>query len=59
MSRPFWTARSAIGRRVMHQALQVLRDGIMKRRGYWVLEVDIRKYFDSIPFAALRDCLAL
>jgi group II intron reverse transcriptase/maturase len=41
-----------------HQALRVLRDGIMKRRGYWVLEVDIRKYFDSIPFAALRDCLA-
>lgn len=41
-----------------HQALQVLRDGIMKRRGYWVLEVDIRKYFDSIPFAALRECLA-
>jgi RNA-directed DNA polymerase len=41
-----------------HQALQVLRDGIMKRRGHWVLEVDIRKYFDSIPFAALRGCLA-
>jgi RNA-directed DNA polymerase len=41
-----------------HQALQVLRDGIMKRRGHWVLEVDIRKYFDSIPFAALRECLA-
>ena len=41
-----------------HQALQILRDGIMKRRGYWVLEVDIRKYFDSIPFAALRECLA-
>lgn len=41
-----------------HQALQVLREGIMKQKGYWVLEVDIRKYFDSIPFAALRDCLA-
>jgi len=41
-----------------HQALQVLRTGIMKWRGYWVLEVDIRKYFDSIPFAALRECLA-
>ena len=23
-----------------------------------MLEVDIRKYFDSIPFAALRECLA-
>jgi group II intron reverse transcriptase/maturase len=41
-----------------HQALQVLRNGIMKQQGYWVLEVDIRKYFDSIPFAALRECLA-
>ena len=41
-----------------HQALQVLRTGIMKQQGYWVLEVDIRKYFDSIPFAALRECLA-
>ncbi|MGC2028804.1 MAG: group II intron reverse transcriptase/maturase, partial [Steroidobacteraceae bacterium] len=41
-----------------HQALQALRDGIMKHRGYWVLEVDIKKYFDSIPFAALRECLA-
>ncbi len=41
-----------------HQALQVLHTGIMKQQGYWVLEVDIRKYFDSIPFAALRECLA-
>jgi RNA-directed DNA polymerase len=32
-----------------HQALQVLRSGIMARRGYWVVEVDVRKYFDSIP----------
>jgi hypothetical protein len=30
----------------------------MKQQGFWVLEVDIRKYFDSIPFAALRECLA-
>ena len=41
-----------------HQALRVLQRGVMKQQGYWVLEVDIRKYFDSIPFAALRDCLA-
>jgi group II intron reverse transcriptase/maturase len=41
-----------------HQALQVLRDGIMRRRGHWVLEVDVRKYFDSIPFAKLRELLA-
>ena len=41
-----------------HQALRVLRDGIMRNRGYWVLEVDVRKYFDSISFAKLREMLA-
>jgi len=41
-----------------HQALQVLRRGIMARRGRWVLEVDVRKYFDSIDHAKLRELLA-
>lgn len=41
-----------------HQALQVLHKGVMARRGYWVLEVDIRKYFDSIPRVELRAILA-
>jgi len=41
-----------------HQALQVLRSGIMARRGYWVVEVDVRKYFDSIPRTQLRKILA-
>ena len=41
-----------------HQALQVLRTGIMEQRGYWVLEVDIRRYFDSIPRTTIRDNLA-
>ena len=41
-----------------HQALQELRAGIMMRGGRWVLEVDIRKYFDSIPFAELRKFLS-
>jgi group II intron reverse transcriptase/maturase len=41
-----------------HQALQVLRRGIMERRGRWVLEVDVRKYFDSIDHAKLRELLA-
>jgi len=48
----FRTGRSA------HQALQALRAGIMMRGGRWVLEVDIRKYFDSIPFAELREFLS-
>lgn len=41
-----------------HQALQVIRRGVMEQRGYWVLEVDVRKYFDSIPRAQLREILA-
>ena len=41
-----------------HQALQVLRNGVMAQRGYWVVEVDVRKYFDSIPRAELRAILA-
>jgi len=44
--------------RSAHQALQALRAGIMMRGGQWVLEVDIRKYFDSIPFVELREFLS-
>jgi RNA-directed DNA polymerase len=41
-----------------HQALQVIRRGIMERRARWVLEVDVRKYFDSIDHAKLRELLS-
>lgn len=41
-----------------HQAVQAVRNGIMKQGGRWVLDVDIRKYFDSIPFTELRSILA-
>ena len=44
--------------RSAHQALEVLRSGIMERRGYWVVEVDIRKFFDSLPRTTLRDSIA-
>ena len=44
--------------RSAHQALQALRTGVMERRGYWVLEVDIRKFYDSIPRSTLREVLA-
>jgi RNA-directed DNA polymerase len=37
----FRTGRSA------HQALEFFRDQLMNGRGGWVLEVDIRKFFDS------------
>ncbi len=43
--------------RSAHQALRQLSDAIRVRRQYWVLEVDIRKYFDSIPHQDLRAIL--
>jgi hypothetical protein len=48
----FRTGRNA------HQALQVIRRGILGQRARWVLEVDVRKYFDSIDHAKLRELLA-
>jgi RNA-directed DNA polymerase len=43
--------------RSAHQALRVVRDQTMKMAGRWVLEVDLRKFFDSIPHAELRPSL--
>jgi len=40
-----------------HQALQAVRTAIMARGGRWVLDVDLRKYFDSIDRAKLREVL--
>jgi len=44
-------------RRNAHQALQVVRSGIMERGERWVLDVDVRKYFASIGHAKLREFL--
>ena len=43
--------------RSTHQALQNLRDALMSQRLRWVIDIDIEKYFDSIPHAHLRDFL--
>ncbi len=43
--------------RSAHQALQDLRNACMDQGLRWVLDVDIRKYFDSISHAHLRDFL--
>jgi group II intron reverse transcriptase/maturase len=43
--------------RSAHQALSTLRSDIWAKRLYWVLDLDIRKYFDSISHAHLRDFL--
>ena len=40
-----------------HQALDALRTAIMGMRGGWVLDVDVRKYFDTIPKQRLREVL--
>lgn len=43
--------------RSAHDALRVLRDGLMTMRGGWVLEVDIQGFFDSLVHGHLRGFL--
>lgn len=43
--------------RSAHQALQVVRRVITERGTRWILDVDLRKYFDSIDPAKLRQLL--
>ena len=40
--------------RSAHQALQDLRTSILTRGGRWVLDVDLRRYFDTIDHGHLR-----
>jgi RNA-directed DNA polymerase len=44
--------------RSAHQALRDLRSCIMERNGRWVLDVDLRRYFDTIEHGRLRELLA-
>jgi len=41
-------------RRGPHDALQYLRDGLMAMGGGWVLEVDIKSFFDTLDHGHLR-----
>jgi group II intron reverse transcriptase/maturase len=43
--------------RSAHHALDALRRSAMAMSGGWVIEVDIRKFFDSIDHARLREIL--
>jgi len=43
--------------RSAHQALQALRNAAMRQGLRWVLDVDIRKYFDSLSHSHLRSFL--
>jgi RNA-directed DNA polymerase len=40
--------------RSVHQALKVTRDQTMRMAGRWVLEIDVRKFFDSLDHRHLR-----
>jgi len=44
--------------RSAHQALRHLRSRIMENNGRWVLDVDLRRYFETIDHGHLRDFLA-
>jgi group II intron reverse transcriptase/maturase len=44
--------------RSAHQALEALQNRAVVRRGSWVLEIDIRKYFDSLDHGMLRELLS-
>lgn len=41
--------------RSCHQALEAMRDSIMKERVSWILEADIRHFFDELPHSHLRE----
>jgi RNA-directed DNA polymerase len=43
--------------RSAHDALRELHSVITRQGQYWVLDVDIRKYFDTIPHQQLRELL--
>jgi RNA-directed DNA polymerase len=44
--------------RSAHQALETLRQNLRQSGGGWVLDVDIRKFFDTLDHAHLRNLLA-
>ena len=44
-------------KRSAHQALEQLQNGLVRMAGGWVLEVDIRKFFDTLAHEHLREIL--
>jgi RNA-directed DNA polymerase len=40
-----------------HKALESLRDQIMEIRGGWILDVDVRRFFDTLEHGHLREML--
>jgi group II intron reverse transcriptase/maturase len=41
-----------------HQALHYLREGMMRMKGGWIIDLDIRKFFDTLDHGKLREILA-
>jgi RNA-directed DNA polymerase len=41
--------------RDQHQAINALRNWLVQHRGGWLVEVDVRKFFDTIDHAQLRE----
>lgn len=41
--------------RSAHQALDALRNGIMEMHGGWVVEVDVRKFFDTVDHSRIQE----
>jgi group II intron reverse transcriptase/maturase len=44
--------------RSAHQALEAIWDQTMRMRGGWVIEVDIRRFFDTLDHGHVRDILS-
>jgi len=44
--------------RSAHQALTTVREGLRSMGGGWVLDVDIKSFFDSVDHAILRDLVS-
>ncbi|NET40136.1 MAG: group II intron reverse transcriptase/maturase, partial [Cyanothece sp. SIO1E1] len=45
--------------RDQHSALDALREGLMSMRGGWVIDADIKAFFDQIDHAELRNTIDL
>lgn len=43
--------------RSAHQALEAMQHGLMSMGGGWVIELDVRKYFDTVDHGKLREVL--
>ena len=44
--------------RSQHQALEELREAVMRMKGGWILEVDIRKFYDTLDHRHIRELLS-